>query len=431
MKTFLQAALGTLLIVPTVGLNFSHGIDTNRASSQARRAPGAANTTTNAFGDPSLNWRGAITNPNRARDRSQDRAAPNWNYQPPTSGTPSQSFQPSFFPGQGTQNQTLDHWRLGIFPEDTDTGVRIAEVVQGSAAERAGLEVSDRIISVNGFQIGYVDNTLYDVGKELERHANDQGWVRLLVQNNRDGQLMNLPVQLDARQKTLTGTITYRNRAELPRDAIATVELREVLRADLRPITIARQTITSASRVPIPFKIEYDPSEVNSNRTYILSATIEAGGRQIYATRRDIAVFGGKPTTKLQLVVESAASYPGGAAPNRNEQIAQISRWFREYLGREPRAQELYVWEAHLARGGPISDAQLQILSTPEFYYQAGADDTQYIYRMFQLVTQRQPSQQEVSQWLNRLRSHSRLRSELAREFLTMANSQASRTNRR
>jgi len=333
-------------------------------------------------------------------------------------------------PDQGEQSQTLDRWRLGIYPEDTDTGVRVAEVVSGSAAERAGLEVNDRIVSVHGFQIGYVEGALYDIGQELERQADEKGWVRLLVQNNRDGQLMNLPVQLDARQKSLTGTITYQDRATLPRDAVVTVELREVLRADLQPITIARQTITSASRVPIPFKIEYDPSEVNSSRTYVMSAKIEVGGRQIYATREDIPVLDSQSTADIRLVVEPTSALPDGV-PNRNEQLAQISRWFREYLGREPRAQELYVWEAHLARGGSLADAQLQILSTPEFYYRANADDRQYIYRMFQLVTQRQPSQQEVSQWLNRLRSHHRLRSELAREFLTMANSQASRTNRR
>jgi len=427
MKTFLQVALATLLFSP----NLCYGIDSSRASSQSRRAPGSANTATNTFGDPSLGWRGAPANLSSGRDRNRTQTTPNWNYQPPATGFPSQGYQqPSYFPGQGGQSETLDRWRLGIFPEDTDTGVRVAEVVRGSAAERAGLEVNDRIISVHGFQIGYVEGSLYDVGQELERRADNQGWVRLLVQNNRDGQLMNLPVQLDGRQKALTGTITLRNRSNLPRDAVAVVELREVLRADLQPITIARQTISPASRVPIPFKIDYDPSEVNSSRTYVMTATIEAGGRQIYATRQNVSVFGGKSTANMQLVVESASTFPG-TAPNRNEQLAQISRWFKEYLGREPRAQELYVWEAHLARGGPISDAQLQILSTPEFYYQAGADDTQYIYRMFQLVTQRRPSQQEVSQWLNRLRSQGRLRSELAREFLAMANSQASRSSRR
>ncbi|MCA9229126.1 MAG: YbaY family lipoprotein [Planctomycetales bacterium] len=432
MKIFLRVALATLLYILAVGTEQCSAVDANRASSQASQAPSSVNSGANAFADPAFGWSGTTLNTGADRDRSQARVAPNWNYQPPTTSAPAQPYQPSYLPpGQSEQSQTLDRWRLGIYPEDTDTGVRIAEVVRGSAAERAGLEVNDRLISVHGFQIGYVDGALYDVGQELERHADQQGWVRLLVQNNRDGQLMNLPVRLDPRRQSLTGTITYRDRTALPRDAVATVELREVLRADLQPITIARQTITSATRVPIPFKLEFDPSEVNSSRNYVISARIESGGRQIYAMRQDLPVLGGKSPGDLQLLVESTASFPGGSAPSRNEQLTQISRWFSEYLGREPRSQELYVWEAHLARGGTLTDAQLQILSTPEFYYQANSDDTQYIYRMFQLVTQRQPSQQEVSQWLNRLNSHHRLRSELAREFLAMANSQASRSSRR
>lgn len=432
MKNAFSIFFSGLLVVAVFATAPSQAIDSNRLSSQASKAPGGLNSGSGFGTDPSFNWRGTTSEAGSLRSRGESRVAtPNWNNSSPASTAPYQPYQPSYIPpGQGDSNQTLDQWRLGIYPEDTDTGVRIAEVIRGSAAESAGLEVNDRIVSVHGYQIGYVGGALYDIGQELERHADDEGWVRMLVQNNRDGQLMNIPVQLEARQKSLAGTITYRNRSALPRDAVATVELRELLRSDLRPITIARQTISPASRVPIPFKLEYDPQEIDAGRRYVLNATISAGGRQIYGMRQDLTVFDGKSTNNLQLLVESTTGYPGGSTPNRNEQLAQISRWFRDYLAREPRSQELYVWEQHLARGGTLADAQLQILSTPEFYYQANADDTQYIQRMYQLVTQRQPSSQEVSQWLNRLQYHNRLRSELAREFLAMANSQASRSSR-
>jgi uncharacterized lipoprotein YbaY len=251
----------------------------------------------------------------------------------------------------------------------------------------------------------------------------------VLVQNNRDGKLMNMPLQLDSRHESITGTITYRDRTALPRDAVATVELREVLRSDLRPVTIQRQTISPATRSPIQFSMDYDPSEINARRTYVIDATISAGGRQIYAMRQSASIFNGRPTTNVQLLVESTAT--GGPAINRNEQLAQITTWFRDYLRREPRAQELYVWESHLARGGSLSDVQLQILSTPEFYYQSNADDMTYIRRMFYLVVGRQPSQQEVFDWNRRLQDYNRMRPELAKEFLAMAGAQASNSNRR
>jgi hypothetical protein len=129
--------------------------------------------------------------------------------------------------------------------------------------------------------------------------------------------------------------------------------------------------------------------------------------------------LGNRPTSNVQLLVESTSGLPAGTITNRQDQLNQISQWFRQYLGREPRTQELYVWEAHLDRGGTLTDAQLQILSTPEFYYQANANDNEFIRRMFLMVTNRQPTQQEVTQWLNRLNYYNRLRPEVAREFLS------------
>ncbi len=427
MNTQMRIGFVIVLTLLAVRGNVCLAVNTNRATTLSQNAPGQTGLRANN----SLNRlsTGSATLSSRDRDRTKARVAtPGWNSSAQPGPSAMQPYQPSYAPPQSGQNQQLDRWRLGIFPEDTDTGVRISEVVRGSAAERAGLEVGDRIVSVHGYQIGYVDGVLYDVGRELERSADNDGWVRLLVQNNRDGQLLNLPVKLDPRQKRLTGTITYREFSALPPDAIATVELREIVRDGLRPITIARQTITKAPRVPIPFTLEYDPSEVVAGRKYVLNATISAGGRQLYAMRRDVPVLDGRSSANVQLVVESATLFAdGGLVQTRNEQLAQIKRWFQEYLGREPRAQELYVWEAHLARGGSLADAQLQILSTPEFYYRANSNDRQYIYRMFNLVTQRQPSQQEVSQWLNRLQFHRQMRSDLAREFLAMAGAQTTR----
>jgi uncharacterized lipoprotein YbaY len=309
--------------------------------------------------------------------------------------------------------------------------VVVREVVRGSAAERAGLEVNDRILAVHGYQVGYVNGVVFDIGQEIERHADTNGWVRMLVQDNRNGRLMNLPVQLDGRNESISGTITYRDRSALPRDAVATVELREIVRSDIRPITIARQTVTGIRSVPVQFSLDYDPTQIDNRRSYVLHASITSQGREIYSMRTDVPVLGNRPNTNVQLLVESTSSMPAGTVSNRQEQLAQISQWFRQYLGREPRAQELYVWEAHLDRGGTLADAQLQILSTPEFYYQSNANDTEYIRRMFQLVTNRQPSQQEVTQWMNRLTYYNRMRPEVAKEFLaTAATAQARQPGR-
>ena len=429
MKTTAHVALATLLSVLILGADLCLAIDANRASTQAKLSPsGAGFSNSGRLNSSRFNNSAAFAAPT-SRDRTSASVAPHRtdSIAPGLDPTLSEFWAP--IPEPVAQTTPLQKWRLGIYPENTDTGVRVGEVVRGSAAERAGLEVNDRLVSIGGYQVGYVAGTLYDIGTEFERNADEQGWVSVLVQNNRDGKLMNMPLQLDPRHESITGTITYRDRSALPRDAVATVELREVLRSDLRPVTIARQTISPASRVPISFSIEYDPSEIDSRRTYVIDANITAAGRQIYAMRQSAPIFNGRPSTNVQLLVESTAT--GGPVTNRNEQLAQISTWFREYLRREPRAQELFVWQSHLDRGGSLSDVQLQILSTPEFYYQSNADDMTYIRRMFQLVVGRQPSQQEVFDWNRRLQDYNRMRPELAKEFLAMAGAQASNLNRR
>ena len=394
----------------------SEAVDASRVTSQSRSAPNWGNSAPGTFNDPAIGYGSAP--PSISRDRAQS----TWvdPLQPAFDSRMTRPLDPNFSSAPYGQSAP-QRWRLGIFPEDTDTGVVVKEVVRNSAAERAGLEVNDRVLAVHGYQVGYVDGALFDVGQEFEKHADASGWVRVLVQDNRNGRVMNVPVKLDGRSEAITGTITYRDRAALPRDAVATVELREIVRNDLRPITLTQQTIPGIRQVPIPFSLEYDPTQIDTRRSYVLHASIESQGREIYGMTRDVAILDGRTTSNVQLLVE-APSYPSGTPiPNRQEQIAQITQWFRQYLGRDPRAQELYVWEAHLERGGTLADAQLQILSTPEFYYQSNADDTQYVRRMFLLVTGRQPSQQEVSQWLSRLDHYNRLRPEVAREFLASA----------
>jgi uncharacterized lipoprotein YbaY len=434
MKSLTHVALATFLSMLVFEAEVCMAVDASRAAAQAKLSPdGVGISSSGGLNSAKFNNNGAFGSP-AIRDRTSASTSSNWN-NPKTSDNVFPGLDPTLseywapIPDPVAQPAPLQKWRLGIYPENTDTGVRVGEVVRGSAAERAGLEVNDRLVSIGGYQVGYVAGTLYDIGTEFERDADEKGWVRVLVQNNRDGKLMNMPLQLDPRHESITGAITYRNRSALPRDAVATVELREVLRADLRPVTIAKQTISPATRVPISFSIDYDPTEINSRRTYVIDANITAAGRQIYAMRQSAPIFNGRPTTDVQLLVESTST--GGPATNRNEQLAQITTWFREYLRREPRAQELYVWESHLARGGSLSDVQLQILSTPEFYYQSSGDDMTYIRRMFQLVVGRQPSQQEVFDWNRRLQDYNRMRPELAKEFLAMAGAQASNSNRR
>ena len=107
--------------------------------------------------------------------------------------------QPRIAPGGGGARWVppRSEWKLGVWGYSTDSGVVVTRVSPGSAAARAGIESGDKIVTVGGYQIGYVGDLLYPLGFELQRHAGRRGDVLLLVQNVRNEELMNLNVQLD------------------------------------------------------------------------------------------------------------------------------------------------------------------------------------------------------------------------------------------
>jgi len=97
------------------------------------------------------------------------------------------------------QHPNRDHfggWHLGVFGHYTTTGHLLTQVFPNTPASRAGLEPGDRIITVNGFQVGDVLDRQYPIDFLIQRHASPSGFVRLLVQNRRTLRLHNLDVRL-------------------------------------------------------------------------------------------------------------------------------------------------------------------------------------------------------------------------------------------
>ena len=118
-------------------------------------------------------------------------------------GQPQTRVEPKLVPdpeGRIGRPQILpDRWYLGVYAYNTDEGVMITDVIPGSPAAQAGLEPRDLIVTVQGYQVGHVDGTLYNLGDELQNRADRRGRVLFLVQNWRNEKLTNLEVQLQHR----------------------------------------------------------------------------------------------------------------------------------------------------------------------------------------------------------------------------------------
>lgn len=314
-------------------------------------------------------------------------------------------------------------WLLGVYSKDLDTGVRIHEVVAGRAAHRAGLEVNDQIIAVNGYQVGYVNGQLFDCGTEFDRLADQNGWVSLLVQNGRDRSLVNVPVQLDSRFSNLTGTLSTNNRQALPQNAIVTVELRQILSNNNHSAAIASRRVENLNQYPIPFTIEFDPNQVSPTSRYIVYANATVNGREIYRTVNPTpiqAINGQFRPVAMQLdqvAFNNAANPVPGGFNNRDSQIAQIVKWFNDYLGRNPTDRELVTWLEAISQGQSMSQVQLSLLSNEQFFNSCNADKRVYISRMHELLIGRAPTPEEMAYWISRYDAQNGIRRDLAREF--------------
>lgn len=135
--------------------------------------------------------RGEVVENRSGDQQGTEEGAPQLRGQPRGEFRGDPRLEPQILPPQPSR------WRLGIFAYNTDTGVVVTRVVSGSPAARIGLERGDRIVTVGGYQVGWINDRLYPLPAELEAQAGPGGRVLLLIQNVRGGGLLNRVVNLE------------------------------------------------------------------------------------------------------------------------------------------------------------------------------------------------------------------------------------------
>jgi putative lipoprotein len=112
-------------------------------------------------------------------------------------------------------------------------------------------------------------------------------------------------------KESVTGTVTYLQRIALPPDAVITVRIEDVSKADAPAKVIGEQVIqTDGAQVPIPFAVTYDPGESEENHSYSLRVRIEDGnGKLLFINDTSIPVIThGNPTQDIEVIVVPAVS---------------------------------------------------------------------------------------------------------------------------
>ncbi|QEG00690.1 zinc metallopeptidase RseP [Stieleria maiorica] len=92
-------------------------------------------------------------------------------------------------------------WILGVRCKPTTAGCVVTSVVPGSAAERVGLIAGDRILTVDGTQVGWHGDRLNPLHQAVDEAPTRR--VRLLVQRAESGLIRPLHATLQTMLETL------------------------------------------------------------------------------------------------------------------------------------------------------------------------------------------------------------------------------------
>lgn len=97
-----------------------------------------------------------------------------------------------------------------------------------------------------------------------------------------------------AAPRTLSGSVSYRERMLLPPGAIIEVKLLDISLADAPARTIA-ETRVSGQRIPAPWTLRFDSRQIEPRRSYALQARILDRGQLLFTTTERHSVFAGGP----------------------------------------------------------------------------------------------------------------------------------------
>jgi uncharacterized lipoprotein YbaY len=312
-------------------------------------------------------------------------------------------------------------WSLGAYIRNLDVGVQISDLVAGGSAEKLGLERNDVIVSVGGYQVGYVGNRLYDVTDEIRKRVDQQtGKVVALVLDSRDRELKNVTLDLNAAESAIGGMITLRDNASLPTDTVMEVQIRNLTKP-YQEVNGGRSLSRVSGIGPFSYTIRFDPTYIDSRDQYQLMATVSVNGQPTYFASQPIPAPATGRVTNVPMTIDrigvvlASGSTPTqvGYPPDQNA----VRQLFVQFLGREPMQNEMQAWLEFLSKGRSLDEARVSLLASPQFYELALNDPSRFIQRLYQ-VSGRQATQQDIQRWVARLQQFQGVRSLVAKEFL-------------
>lgn len=319
---------------------------------------------------------------------------------------------------------STEQWVLGVRGDSTDTGFLITQVLPGSAAEQARLQPRDRIVALEGFQVGQVAGRIYDLEQEINRRTGPGGLVSCLIYDGQTGRLASINIQLSRSGSHLSGVVV--SPQMLPADAIVTVQINNVTRPNWG-VRNGQQVLSGANLRSIPFRISYDPQFIAQQDQYQVRAIVSSGGRDIMYSAPVRVITQGAPS-EVQLNLEGNLAALANAGNNGNFMSAgyvnynqldqQVVSLYREYLGRSPSAGELAAARVLGTNTSNIIERlPLRLMASQEYFDLARNDNDFWLANVFGVLVGRPPRADEIAQWRRRFSELRFSRTELLREL--------------
>jgi len=160
-------------------------------------------------------------------------------------------------------------------------------------------------------------------------------------------------------QNTVTGTVTYRNRSALPRNAVITVKLVDVSRADAAAIVLAEQKIEAdGKQVPFEFSLGYKSDQIKPRNRYNVQAEIRGGnGRLLYISDTAYPVLTQGNPNNVEIVVAQVRG--GGQDQGNNDRSIRGTVTYRERMALTPNS-DLTVELLQIDANGAVQDVVAQ-----------------------------------------------------------------------
>ena len=113
----------------------------------------------------------------------------------------------------------------------------------------------------------------------------------------------------------ISGEVRFARDVDLPEGAVVTVRLLDTSLADASSVELGRDVIVNADRLPVRFRIEYDPDQISDRNEYSLSARVELGDDLLYINDTVHTVLTGGAPRNSDVVVVSTNPFDACVEP--------------------------------------------------------------------------------------------------------------------